>query len=163
MHFTITDEASRSMNIWSRWNFENVFTYDKTIDAHHFTVMGGVTAFKDMFNNLSASKKDVIFDDFEYSFIDNATDPESTVAGGGYSEHTVASVFGRLNYDYGDRYMLAATLRRDGSSRFGSENKFGYFPSFSAGWVISREGFMSGTSDVIDILKFRASWGQNGN
>ncbi|WP_372950210.1 SusC/RagA family TonB-linked outer membrane protein [Mariniphaga sp.] len=163
MHFTITDEASRSMNIWSRWNFENVFTYDKTIDAHHFTVMGGVTAFKDMFNNLSASKKDVIFDDFDYSYIDNATDPESTVAGGGYSEHTVASVFGRLNYDYGDRYMFAATLRRDGSSRFGSENKFGYFPSFSAGWVISREGFMSGTSDVIDMLKFRASWGQNGN
>ena len=62
-----------------------------------------------------------------------------------------------------DRYMLAATLRRDGSSRFGSENKYGYFPSLSAGWVISREGFMSGIEDKIDMLKIRASWGQNGS
>ncbi|NQU52188.1 MAG: SusC/RagA family TonB-linked outer membrane protein, partial [Bacteroidetes bacterium] len=163
MHFTITDKASRSMDVWSRWNFENVLTYDKTIDTHHFTLMGGVTAFKDMHDNLSGEKSDVIFNDFQHSYIDNATDPESTNAGGGYAEHTVASIFGRVNYDYLDRYMVTATLRRDGSSRFGSENKYGYFPSVSAGWVISREDFMSGSSDLIDILKIRASWGQNGS
>lgn len=163
LHFTITDEASRSMDIYSRWNFENVLTYDKTVNDHHFTLMAGTTAFKDMFDNISGSKKDVIFDEFEYSYIDNATDPESAVVGGGYSEHTVSSLFGRINYDYLDRYMFAATLRRDGSSRFGSENKYGYFPSVSAGWVISREGFMSESSGIIDLLKLRASWGQNGN
>ncbi len=163
LHFTITDQASRSMDIWSRWNFENVLSYDKNFDVHHITLMGGVSAFKDMHNNLWGNKKDVIFDDFEHSYLDNATDPESTVAGGGYSEHTVASLFGRLNYDYQDKYMFAATLRRDGSSRFGSENKYGYFPSASAGWVLSEEPFMSFFNPVADFLKLRVSWGQNGN
>ncbi|MBL7968620.1 MAG: TonB-dependent receptor [Prolixibacteraceae bacterium] len=162
MHFTITDKASKSMNLYSRWNFENVLTYDKTIDTHHFTLMAGTTAFKDMFENISGEKADVIFDDFEHSYIDNATDPESASVGGGYSEHTVASLFGRLNYDLMDRYMLTATIRRDGSSRFGSENKYGYFPSVAAGWVISREDFLSNVSGV-DLLKLRASWGQNGS
>lgn len=163
MHFTITDKANKSMNLYSRWNFENVLTYDKTVDSHHFTLMAGTTAFKDMYENISAEKSDVIFDDFEHAYIDNATDPESVNAGGGYSEHTVASLFGRLNYDLLDRYMLTATIRRDGSSRFGSENKYGYFPSVAAGWVISRENFLSGAADAIDMLKFRASWGQNGS
>ena len=75
------------MDIWSRWNFENVLTYDKTIDEHHFTLMAGTTAFKDMHDNLSGDKSDVIFDDLEHSYIDNATDPESANVGGGYSEH----------------------------------------------------------------------------
>jgi TonB-linked SusC/RagA family outer membrane protein len=163
MHFTITDKASKDMKQYSRWNFENVLTYDKTIDIHHFTLMAGTTAFKDMYENLNAEKSDVIFNDFEHAYIDNATDPLSVNAGGGYSEHTVASIFGRLNYDLMDRYMLTATLRRDGSSRFGSENKYGYFPSVAGGWVLSRENFMSGTSDMIDLLKLRASWGQNGS
>lgn len=163
MHFTITDKATKSMDVWSRWNFENVLTYDKTIDGHHFTLMAGTTAFKDMHENLSGEKSDVIFDDFEHSYIDNATDPESANAGGGYSEHTVSSLFGRVNYDVLDRYMLTATIRRDGSSRFGSENKYGYFPSVAAGWVLSREDFMGGASDIIDLLKIRASWGQNGS
>ena len=163
LHFTVTDEASRSMDIWSRWNFENVLTYDKTINDHHFTLLAGASAFKDMYNNLSGSKKDVIFDDFEHSYIDNATDPESAVVGGGFSEHTVASLFGRINYDYLDRYMFAATLRRDGSSRFGSENKYGYFPSASVGWVITEESFMDFIRPVADFMKLRASWGQNGN
>ena len=163
LHFTVDDQAGKSINIYSRWNFENVLTYDKTIEAHHFTLMAGTTAFKDMWESLSGSKKDVIFDDFEHSFLDNATDPESASVGGGASEHTVASIFGRINYDLLDRYMFAATLRRDGSSRFGSENKYGYFPSASIGWVISREDFMSGMTNFLDMLKFRASWGQNGN
>lgn len=162
MHFTITDKATRSMDVWSRWNFENVLTYDKTIDTHHFTLMAGTTAFKDMHENLSGEKSDVIFDDFEHAYIDNATNPESANAGGGYEEHTVASLFSRINYDYLDRYMLTATIRRDGSSRFGSENKYGYFPSVAAGWVMSREDFLSGAS-AIDLLKLRASWGQNGS
>ncbi len=163
MHFTIVDKASKSMNMYSRWNFENVFTYDKTIDIHHFTLMAGTTAFKDMYENLSGEKSNLIFDDFEHSYIDNATDPLSANVGGGYSEHTVASLFGRVNYDLKERYMLTATLRKDGSSRFGSSNKYGYFPSASMGWVISKEGFMGNTASFIDMLKLRASWGQNGS
>ena len=163
MHFTITDKASASMNLYSRWNFENILTFDKTFDEHHLTLMAGTTAFKDMFENISGEKSAVIFDDFEHSYIDNATDPLSANVGGGYSEHTVSSIFGRLNYDLKDRYMLTATMRRDGSSRFGAENKYGYFPSVAAGWVISREDFMNDASSAIDMLKLRASWGQNGS
>jgi TonB-linked SusC/RagA family outer membrane protein len=163
MHFTITDKVYSSMNLYSRWNFENVLTFDRTFNEHHLTLMAGTTAFKDMFENISGEKSSVIFDDFEHAYIDNATDPLSANIGGGYSEHTVSSLFGRLNYDLKDRYMLTATMRRDGSSRFGSENKYGYFPSVAAGWVISREDFMNDASSVIDMLKLRASWGQNGS
>jgi len=163
MHFTITDKASKEMKLYTRWNFENVLTYDRTIDQHHFTIMAGTTAFKDMYENLSGEKSDVIFNDFEHAYIDNATNPLSANAGGGYSEHTVSSLFGRVNYDLLDRYMLTATIRRDGSSRFGSENKYGYFPSVAGGWVLSREKFMSGAADFVDMLKLRASWGQNGS
>jgi TonB-linked SusC/RagA family outer membrane protein len=163
MHFTTADRASKSMQLYTRWNFENILTYSRRIDKHNFTLMAGTTAFKDMYENLSASKADLIFDDFEHSYIDNATDPESVNAGGGYSEHTVASLFGRLNYDLMDRYMLTATIRRDGSSRFGDENKYGIFPSASVGWVISREPFMSNLNDIFNVLKLRASWGQNGS
>lgn len=162
MHFTITDKVSHNMNLYSRWNFENVLTYDKTIDTHHFTLMAGTTAFKDMHESLSGEKSDVIFDDFEHAYLDNATNPLSASTGGSYSEHTVASLFGRVNYDLKDRYMLTATIRRDGSSRFGSENKYGYFPSVAGGWVISKEDFMSKYSGI-DLLKLRASWGQNGS
>lgn len=163
MHFTIRDRASKNMDLYTRWNFENILTYTRSIDLHNFTFMAGTTAFKDNHEDLWGYKDDVIFDDFEHSYIDNATDPLNLNTGGGFSEHTVASLFGRLNYDFKDRYMLTATLRRDGSSRFGSENKYGYFPSASAGWVISRENFMSNLSNVIDNLKIRASWGQNGS
>jgi TonB-linked SusC/RagA family outer membrane protein len=163
MHFSIIDRANKSIDIYSRWNFENVLTYSKSFGVNNLTLMAGTTAFKDMYENLWGSKNDLIFDDFEHSYLDNATDPESANAGGGYSEHTVASLFARVNYDLLDRYMLTATIRRDGSSRFGDENKYGYFPSASIGWVISREDFMSGLTNVIDMLKLRASWGQNGN
>jgi TonB-linked SusC/RagA family outer membrane protein len=163
MHFTITDRTSKSVNQYTNWNFENVLTYDRTIDDHHFTLMAGTTALKNLWESLSGEKSDVIFDDFEHAYIDNATDPESANAGGGFSEHTVASIFGRINYDFKDRYMLTTTLRRDGSSRFGSQNKYGYFPSVAAGWVVSRENFMKSTSNLFDLLKVRVSWGQNGN
>ena len=163
MHFSVIDKAYKGIDIYSRWNFENVLTYSKSFDVHNLTLMAGTTAFKDMYENLWGSKNDLIFDDFEHSYLDNATDPESANAGGGYSEHTVASLFARVNYDLLDRYMLTATIRRDGSSRFGDENKYGYFPSASIGWVISREPFMENITNFIDVLKLRASWGQNGN
>lgn len=163
MHFSNIDKAYKGLDMWSRWNFENVLTYAKTFDVHNLTIIAGTTAFKDMHENLWGTKNDLIFDDFEHSYLDNATDPESANAGGGYSAHTVSSLFARLNYDLMNRYMLTATIRRDGSSRFGSENKYGYFPSASIGWVISREDFMSNLTDIFNVLKLRASWGQNGN
>ena len=87
------------------------------------------------------------------------------VAGGtgGYSSVTLASYFGRLDYNFREKYMFQATVRRDGSSRFGANNKWGVFPSFSAGWNITNESFMEGRPEFIDHLRIRGSWGINGN
>lgn len=162
-HNTVVDRASKSMDKYTRWNFENILTYDRTVEEHHFTAMLGHTAFKYWFENIGGSKANLIFDDFEHAYIDNAQDPLSAIVYGGYNESTLLSYFGRLNYDFRNRYLLTAVLRMDGSSRFGPSNKFGYFPSVSAGWVISEESFAEFLKPTVNFLKFRASWGQNGN
>src|SRR5690606_15890693 len=77
-------------------------------------------------------------------------------------ENELQSYFGRLNYGYQDKYLLTATMRADGSSKFGKNNKYGYFPSVALGWNLSNEDFLSG-SNLITNLKLRASWGQTGN
>ena len=76
---------------------------------------------------------------------------------------SIASFFGRVNWNYDEKYMATAILRADGSSNFARGKRWGYFPSFSAGWVITNENFMESTKGWLDFLKFRASWGQNGN
>ena len=112
---------------------------------------------------LGGGMASLVFNDFDHAYISNATDPLSAnVNGGLYDEHSVLSYFGRVNYDFANRYMFTAIVRKDGSSRFGSDNKFGYFPSLSMGWVVSRESFFP-TSTPINFLKLRGSWGQNGN
>lgn len=73
------------------------------------------------------------------------------------------SWFGRINYNYDNKYLFEANIRRDGSSRFADGHKWGTFPSFSAGWVMTEEPFMKGTRRVLDMLKLRASWGKLGN
>ncbi|MFS6554312.1 SusC/RagA family protein, partial [Parabacteroides distasonis] len=73
------------------------------------------------------------------------------------------SYFGRLNYNFAEKYMFSAIIRADGNSKFAPGHRWGYFPSFSAGWVVSNEKFMEKTSSWLDFLKIRAGWGQNGN
>ena len=158
--FTNTGET---LTKYVTWNVDNVLTYDKTIGEHHFTGMLGHAAEKDWNEYINAAKAGLIFNDFDHAYVDNATDPTSIQAGAALrDEHTMLSYFGRLNYDFGNRYMFTAILRKDGSSRFGSDNKFGYFPSVSAGWVISRESFFPANT-VLNFLKLRGSWGQNGS
>jgi TonB-linked SusC/RagA family outer membrane protein len=85
---------------------------------------------------------------------------------GGYAnpmQGSIASFFGRMNWNYDEKYMATAIIRADGSSNFARGKRWGYFPSFSAGWVITNENFMESTKGWLDFLKFRASWGQNGN
>jgi len=105
----------------------------------------GHAALRNQYSNIGGSKNDVIFSDFEHAYIDNAVDPLSASVYGGYGDHTMLSYFGRINYDYKGKYMLTAIIRRDGSSRFGSANKFGNFPSISAGWNFTDESFLSST------------------
>lgn len=77
--------------------------------------------------------------------------------------HTLASYFGRINYNFDERYILSASLRRDGSSRFGGNNKWGYFPAFSIAWNILNEPYITEISGWMNVAKLRFSWGRNGN
>ena len=85
--------------------------------------------------------------------------------GAPYVEHRLSSLFGRVSYNYDERYMLQATIRRDGSSRFGPNNKWGTFPSFSLGWNVTNEPFFQKAKEAAKLsnLKVRFSWGKNGN
>lgn len=162
-HLTTINSAGASFDIYKKWIVENYLSYDKTIGENHFSLMAGQSAYKDSHESLGGSKNDLIFNDLEHAYLNNAKDPLSAQIYGDLGEHTVASLFGRINYDLKDKYMLTAIVRRDGSSRFGSENKYGTFPSVSLGWVISKENFMSSFQNFLDFMKLRASWGQNGN
>ncbi|HBB92401.1 MAG: hypothetical protein A2X22_02590 [Bacteroidetes bacterium GWF2_49_14] len=162
-HKTLINGVSRSEDNYINWNFENVLTYDKTFGDHHMTALVGHAALRNQYSNIGGSKNDVIFNDFEHAYIDNAVDPTSASIYGGYGDHTMLSYFGRVNYDYKNKYMVTAILRTDGSSRFGSSNKFGTFPSVSAGWNFTEESFMQNMSSWLSFGKLRASWGQNGN
>ncbi|UXP32839.1 SusC/RagA family TonB-linked outer membrane protein [Reichenbachiella agarivorans] len=103
---------------------------------------------------------------------DNSVDPANNPSVGGNQEaietkgfaevNELQSYFGRINYAYRGKYLVTASMRADGSTRFGENNKYGYFPSFALGWNISEEGFLAG-SDVLNNLKLRSSWGQTGN
>ncbi len=107
-----------------------------------------------------------IFDDLEHAYLDNSKiiDPARTILGSyPWVENKLLSYFGRINYDYNEKYLLTLVLRADGSSRFAKDNRWGYFPSLAGGWVVSEEPFWDNIKNSISFLKFRASWGQNGN
>ncbi|TSA32587.1 MAG: TonB-dependent receptor [Porphyromonadaceae bacterium] len=162
-HKTLINGVSRSEDNYINWNLENVLTYDKTIGSSHFTALLGHAAQRNQYSNVGGSKNDVIFSDFDHAYIDNAVDPLSATIYGGYGDHTMLSYFGRINYDLMGRYLITAIMRIDGSSRFGSANKFGTFPSVSAGWIFTQESFMKNTASWLSFGKLRASWGRNGN
>ena len=92
-----------------------------------------------------------------------ASSQVSSFSGAPWDDSSLASFFGRINWNYDEKYMATFTMRADGSSNFARGHRWGYFPSFSAGWVITSEKFMEATRSWMDYLKIRASWGQNGN
>ena len=160
------------------WQVENTLTYDKTFGKHSIGVVLGQSAMKFKGDELGAGHWYLVNTDkpylnyttggdIEFTYDDKGviTGAKSLVSGWGgpYVEHRVSSLFGRISYNYDEKYMLQATIRRDGSSRFGSNNKYGTFPSFSVGWNIMNESFMEQTHDWLSNMKLRFSWGKNGN
>ncbi len=147
------------------WQLENVLMYDKTIDKHTFSVLLGQSAKKSSGSYLWGSRNNII--NYSRPYIDASTgmaaDGDRDAAGAPTVESTLASLFARASYNYDERYMLQATVRRDGSSRFGSNNHYAIFPSFSAGWNLTNEAFMEDRPVWLSATKLRASWGKNGN
>ena len=157
---TSTNAVEAKQEHWTKWMWNAIATYNFETGKHRGDAMVGMEL-----NN----EDDVWFSGKAYDFMTLTPDymwPDAAVgeaeaygSAGGYS---LISYFGKVNYNYDDRYLLSLTMRYDGSSRFGKNNRFGMFPSVSAAWRISQEKFMQGIG-WLDNLKLRASWGQTGN
>jgi len=149
---------SRNTNTLFNWQIDNILTYNTSFGEHELTVLGGFTAQEDRFEVLNASVQNFLDESVQ---VLNGGDPETLNANGFIQDWAINSYIGRINYSYADKYLLQANIRRDGSSRFGEENRWGVFPSFSAGWRLSQEEFFD--VGFISDLKLRGSWGQLGN
>ena len=142
-----------------RDNFNFVANYKKTFGAHNIGALVGYEFLQVRPDNFQASRTDFILPEFPR--LSNG-DPETQLNESGGTPNSLVSWFGRFNYSFKDRYLFEFNLRRDASSRFAPENRVSYFPSFSLGWRIIEEGFMSNVKFLTN-LKLRASWGQLGN
>jgi TonB-linked SusC/RagA family outer membrane protein len=141
--------------------------YSKTIGDHNFKVMAGAQAETYKYRSLSTGRNGIIDPSViaidATSGVDNNGNVVSPSSGGRYDKWTTAGYFGRLNYNYKEKYLLEANLRYDGSSRFRSDKRWNLFPSVSAGWNIAKENFWQGISGTVNTLKLRASYGALGN
>jgi TonB-linked SusC/RagA family outer membrane protein len=160
---TTNNGASQAMDQYQTLNYEGLLTWAHTYGKHDVMALLGTTLIQRSSKFISGNRNDLIIDSPDYAFLSMATGINPGVSGGENNPSALLSYFGRANYAYDDRYMAAFTLRRDGSSRFGPNNRYGTFPSVSVGWNISNESFMEPAKRILSSLKIRASWGQNGN
>lgn len=154
--------VNKSVDRWFTWLWENTISYQKTFGNHNLSILLGTSAQENKYENIGGGKANLVFNNFNNAYLSAATDEDSQTIYGGAGESAFLSYFGRAVYDYKGKYLLTVTVRRDGSSRFGANNRFATLPSVSLGWVASDEEFMQNIG-FIDFLKVRASWGQNGN
>ncbi|WP_343588368.1 TonB-dependent receptor [Flavobacterium sp.] len=158
------NNLSRSSNRGFGWNIENTISYTKQIEDHNFSVLVGQGAYVD---NITSGST-VTYFNIPYTNFDDATfpndHPQDNITASAYNgyEHKVTSLFARANYDYKEKYLFTGIVRRDGSSRFGQNYKYGTFPSFSLGWVPTKENFWP-ENKVVTQLKFRGGYGITGS
>ena len=166
--------VNQSASLNTGWSVENTLTYDlPIISGHKISAMVGQTFQSTAWSQNMGGSNKVNYGDqlatlkgWDSAYLSNvklvnATD--ATLTGGINDEEYLASWFGRLTWDWNETYMATVTMRYDGSSIFTDGKRWGFFPSVSAGWVVSNEKFMEGTKSWLDFFKLRASWGQNGN
>ncbi|APG61047.1 SusC/RagA family TonB-linked outer membrane protein [Christiangramia salexigens] len=151
---------NRGEDITLTWN--NSLTYSKEFGKHSIDALVGSEYITNRVSNLSASRTRFDFSQPNFRYIDFGDTEQDLWNGGLAEEWSLFSFFGSATYSFEDKYMLTANLRADASSRFAEENQWGYFPSMSAGWMISEEDFASDLKWLSE-LKLRASWGQLGN
>jgi TonB-linked SusC/RagA family outer membrane protein len=146
---------------WMKWTWSNTVSYAREIGNHKFDLLGGMETFKENNIDFSAYKEGFETESANYMWPNVGTGTSNTL--GGATGYSLLSYFGKVNYSFADRYLASGTIRYDGSSRFGKNNRFGTFPAFSVGWRLSEENFMSSVKDVVSDLKLRVGWGQTGN
>ena len=155
--------VSETKQNWFNYSYELFGNYDFSLnDEHNFNVFAGFTIGKSTNNGLSGSNVDVPFNSWTYADLSSAAGGiEDQSTGSWQSVSRSVSLMGRVEYDYQEKYLASFTVRRDGSTSFGKNNKFAIFPSASFGWVASNEDFFN--SSTINFLKVRASYGSVGN
>lgn len=160
-----TNQTESTLNNISTTNnnllYENTLTYNFSTKAHNFTILAGQS-----YQNIQVYEKNYNFKGFPDNGIEPKNQLETVVLSSGHTssavENELQSFFGRVNYGYNNKYLLTATMRADGSSKFGKNNRYGYFPSVALGWNITNEAFLQ-ESEIVSNLKLRASWGQTGS
>ena len=158
---TINRSVSRAYGEGDTYTWTNTANYLFDLGKnHHFTVLAGTEAIKYNFEDISAMRKDYAFEDSDYMQLGSGSGTQTN--GGGKQEWALFSLFGKLDYNFADRYLFSATLRRDQTSRLAKENNSGVFPAFSGAWRVSEEKFWK-KNNIIDNVKLRLAWGQNGN
>jgi len=158
-----TNSVVVNNNTWKNWQWENVLTWHQTFARRHDLVLtGGISALENRHDYNGGGNSNLPSNNPKDAYISNTIDPiASQTAYGGADEAALQSFFGRANYEFDGKYLFSAAFRADGSSRFGANNRYGYFPSVSAGWIVSHEDFWK--NNLVNFLKIRGSWGQNGN
>ncbi|MBI9056930.1 TonB-dependent receptor [Labilibaculum sp. DW002] len=152
--------SSKSSSDSFFWVLKNYLNYLKSFGDHSFNAMVGHESQKSTYENLSGARTGFLTNDITAL---NAGDALTATNGNSMGTHSIESYFGRFNYGFKGKYLMTATLRADASSNFGQNNKWGYFPSFSGAWVITKEPFMEKFVDVVNYAKFRAGYGEVGN
>lgn len=166
---TTRTSATQNMNHSLGMTWTNTAAYDWTCGKHAFNALVGMEVYRYSGTYLQAKTGALRegFDDWDHAYVGNGTassaDDGMSVDGYPHDESRSVSYFGRFGWNWKETYMLNATLRADGSSKFARGNRYGVFPSISAGWTLSNEKFMQNTQNWLDYLKLRASWGQVGN
>lgn len=152
---TVTTQVHDGNYLW-----QNTLDYTLDLGEHRFDFLLGHEQIKYLNQSFSASRQGYALENIDYAYLDaGSSNKDNTGNGTGYA---LLSYFGKVNYVYDNKYLASVTLRRDGSSRFGKEYRYGLFPAFSLGWRISEEAFMKNQQLVSD-LKFRFGWGKSGN
>lgn len=163
---TVYTSVSQSADEFTRFQQDHTLTYEGTIDNdHRFTAMAGFTTVYNHNTFLKADRRDTTInipnqEDYWYINVSNENNP-GTYSGRG-EKNSVVGAFARINYAYQDKYLINATIRRDGSSKFAKSNRWGTFGSVGVGWVLSSEEFFKPIEDI-NFLKLRAAWGKIGN
>jgi TonB-linked SusC/RagA family outer membrane protein len=155
--------ANRENNRNFTYTWDNTATYNKSFGLHNLTVLAGTSAFSQSSVNLGTTYTGLPYTSFDQLSFNPSLSAANRVGYSGEAQpYHVASLFGRVTYDYDQKYLFSGIIRRDGSSKFGSNNIYGVFPGAQVGWVLTRESFFPKNS-FVDFLKLRASYGSVGN
>ncbi|MDR2913146.1 MAG: TonB-dependent receptor [Alistipes sp.] len=156
------DNVQITANNSLQWNWTNTIDYTRTIGKHNFTALLGTEAVDNNYRRVFARRERYSLNDPAYMELNTGEQGQQNNSND-IAAWSLFSVFGRVNYSYNNRYLLEGVIRRDGSSRFGGNNKYGTFPAFSLAWRLSEESFMESTRGWLSSLKLRGGWGITGN